>query len=55
MEERKEIERLRDINAMLLKQLIEKIECSYFCALPECAQQLRNSNDKYCKNSQTAG
>lgn len=55
MEEREEIERLRDINAMLLKQLAGQIECSFFCALPECAQQLRNSNDKYCKDSQAAG
>jgi len=52
MDEREEIEQLRDMNAMLLKQLTGQINCAFFCALPECAKQLaRNCNDDQNKTN----
>lgn len=51
-----EIERLKDRNAFLLRQVTGKINCAYFCALPECAIELnRRSNDKDISDSQAAG
>lgn len=52
-----EIERLRDRNAFLLRQVTGKINCEYFCALPECAMELinRRSNDQNISDSQAAG
>lgn len=48
MNERDEIERLRDRNAFLLRQIMGQINCSYFCALPECFKELneRGCHDK---------
>lgn len=56
IELREEIERLRDRNHFLLKQITGQINCSYFCALPECFDQLAKGNhdNQNCKNSQTA-
>lgn len=47
MEEQTEIEKLRDRNAFLLKQIMGQINCSFFCALPECFDELhkRGCND----------
>jgi len=53
----REIERLKDRNAFLLRQVTGKINCGYFCALPECAMELinRRSNDKDITDPQAAG
>jgi len=50
-----EIERLKDRNAFLMRQVTGKINCAYFCALPECAMELnRKSNDQNITDSQAA-
>ena len=48
MEEQTEIEMLRSKNAFLMQQLAGRINCAYFCALPECAvylEEKRKCND----------
>ncbi len=51
-----EIERLKDRNAFLMRQVTGKINCAYFCALPECAMELinRRSDDQNITDSQAA-